>query len=87
MAGILDALKIISQELPKFASEMNAPFSKDGPPQSVMSGNSNTMVNNEKAINELLLTLGAGAIPILQKLRVLFFHSSIIMDLIKHSMN
>lgn len=58
------AIDIIAQELPKFLTQMNAPFSKDEK-QSVMldSKAKDKVGQTEKALNELLLGLAAGLIP------------------------
>lgn len=54
-----DALKIISEELPKFFTETNTPFLGKDEEESVMKEKS--AGGKEKAINEALLKLGAAA--------------------------
>lgn len=72
MDSILKAFDIIRQELPKFASEMNAPFSKEAPPRSIMQEPSQeeTVRDNERLINETLLSLAPALLPILKALQL-----------------
>lgn len=58
--GVLKALRIIQEQLPKFLSETNVPFSKSEP-QSVMRAPDKGL--QEKTALETLLKLAAGAVP------------------------
>jgi len=64
MASILDALRIIKDELPKFFTETNTPFLGKDEEGSVMKEKS--AGQKEKEINESLLKLGAAAPALLK---------------------